>query len=153
MQELFPFETRDDVLHIDRSGQATQARLAAEAAARGRTAVIVARNRDDFAQLSALAQLFTPSLSSGPAGDGTPVWGRGVVQLPQGLLLRRDGSAWAQRMAALYALSFEAPRIVDNKRFPADWATSGIGAACGDDCTHCGRCAEVFRHVCVEPGA
>ncbi|MCR5170790.1 MAG: transcription-repair coupling factor [Desulfovibrio sp.] len=112
MQELFPFETRDDVLHIDRSGQATQARLAAEAAARGRTAVLVARNRDDFAQLSALAQLFTPSLSSGPAGDGTPVWGRGVVQLPQGLLLRRDGSAWAQRMAALYALSFEAPRIV-----------------------------------------
>ena len=46
-----------------------------------------------------------------------------------------------------------APRIVDNKRFPADWATSGIGAACGDDCTRCGRCAEGFRRVCVEPRA
>ena len=46
-----------------------------------------------------------------------------------------------------------APRIVDNRRFPADWATSGIGGLCAGDCTHCGRCAEVFRRVCVEPGA
>ena len=46
-----------------------------------------------------------------------------------------------------------APRIVDNRRFPADWATSGVGALCADDCTRCGRCAEVFRRVCVEPGA
>ena len=45
-----------------------------------------------------------------------------------------------------------APRIVDNRRFPADWATSGIGASCAADCTRCGRCAEVFRRVCVEPG-
>ena len=46
-----------------------------------------------------------------------------------------------------------APRIVDNKRFPADWATGGVGAVCAGDCTGCGRCAEVFRRVCVEPGA
>ena len=44
-----------------------------------------------------------------------------------------------------------APRILDNKRFPADWATSGIGARCAGDCTHCGRCAEVFRRVCRAP--
>ncbi len=40
-----------------------------------------------------------------------------------------------------------APYIIDNKSFPQDWATSGIGAACAENCTHCGRCTEVFRLV------
>ena len=39
------------------------------------------------------------------------------------------------------------PVIIDNKSFPTDWATSGIGAACAQNCTHCGRCAEVFHMV------
>ena len=43
-----------------------------------------------------------------------------------------------------------APRIVDNKRFPVNWATSGVGTTCAADCTHCGRCAAVFRQVVRE---
>ena len=40
-----------------------------------------------------------------------------------------------------------APLLIDNKSFPNDWATSGIGAACAQNCIHCGRCAEVFHMV------
>ncbi len=44
-----------------------------------------------------------------------------------------------------------APLELQNKRFPPDWATSGIGAACAQNCTHCGRCAAVFREICAPP--
>ena len=46
-----------------------------------------------------------------------------------------------------------APRVVDNKSFPADWAVSGVGASCAADCTRCGRCGEVFRRVVRDAGA
>lgn len=46
-----------------------------------------------------------------------------------------------------------APLVVDNKLFPPDWATSGIGATCAADCTRCGRCSDVFRRVCHAPHA
>ena len=39
------------------------------------------------------------------------------------------------------------PLVLDNKSFPEDWATSGVGAVCAGDCRHCGRCTEVFRKV------
>ena len=39
------------------------------------------------------------------------------------------------------------PRVIDNKSFPPDWATSGVGAACAQNCTHCGRCAAMFKQV------
>ncbi|MBR1608180.1 MAG: hypothetical protein IJ678_01020 [Kiritimatiellae bacterium] len=42
-----------------------------------------------------------------------------------------------------------APLVLDNKRFPADWAVSGVGAACAGDCRGCGRCEEIFRRVAV----
>ena len=40
-----------------------------------------------------------------------------------------------------------APLVIDNKSFPNDWATSGIGTVCAQNCTHCGRCTEVFQMV------
>ena len=40
-----------------------------------------------------------------------------------------------------------APLVIDNKSFPNNWATSGIGAACAQNCIHCGRCANVFSLV------
>ena len=43
-----------------------------------------------------------------------------------------------------------APNIIDNKRFPDDWAVSGIGAACAQNCTHCGKCTRIFQQVCVK---
>ncbi len=39
--------------------------------------------------------------------------------------------------------------MIDNRRFPADWAMSGIGAACAQNCRHCGRCTEVLQQVLV----
>ncbi len=40
-----------------------------------------------------------------------------------------------------------APQIIDNKAFPKDWATSGIGNECAMNCTHCGKCAELLKQV------
>ena len=45
-----------------------------------------------------------------------------------------------------------APIIIDNKSFPSDWATSGIGAACAQNCIHCGHCADVFKQVAKRLG-
>ena len=44
---------------------------------------------------------------------------------------------------------FFRPYILDNKRFPADWAESGIGGKCATSCTHCGRCTEALSKVMV----
>ena len=40
-----------------------------------------------------------------------------------------------------------APGIIDNKSFPLDWPTSGVGASCAINCRHCGRCRDVFATV------
>jgi ferredoxin len=45
-----------------------------------------------------------------------------------------------------------APKIIDNKSFPEDWITSGIGGVCANNCSHCGRCSEVLSRVLKERG-
>ncbi len=112
MQTRFPLDTQEAVLHLDRAGLATRARLAAESVARGRTAVLVAGSRESFQALQGLAVLFTPELSARPVPPDTPAWARSVISLPPGLLLRSGPSVWASRLASLYALSLGAPRIV-----------------------------------------
>ena len=42
---------------------------------------------------------------------------------------------------------FFRPDRIDNKSFPADWVTSGIGGLCAINCTHCGRCEKVLEQV------
>ena len=42
---------------------------------------------------------------------------------------------------------FFQPYEIDNKRFPDDWARSGIGSVCGNNCTHCGQCEAVLERV------
>ena len=39
------------------------------------------------------------------------------------------------------------PYRIDNKSFPADWATSGIAGKCAENCTHCGKCEQVLSQV------
>ena len=39
------------------------------------------------------------------------------------------------------------PYRIDNKSFPADWATSGIAGKCAENCTHCGKCEEILEQV------
>ncbi len=40
-----------------------------------------------------------------------------------------------------------APYYIDNKSFPHDFATSGIGGACANNCKHCGRCKDLLDRV------
>ncbi len=40
-----------------------------------------------------------------------------------------------------------APYCIDNKSFPPDFALSGTGGACANNCTHCGKCADVLKQV------
>lgn len=82
MQTRFPLDTQEAVLHLDRAGLATRARLAAESVARGRTAVLVAGSRESFQALQGLAVLFTPELSAEPVPPDTPAWARSVISLP-----------------------------------------------------------------------
>ena len=39
------------------------------------------------------------------------------------------------------------PYRIDNKSFPADWATSGIASTCAENCTHCGKCEQILKQV------
>lgn len=39
------------------------------------------------------------------------------------------------------------PYIFDNKAFPKEWSEGGIAGQCANDCTHCGKCAEVLKLV------
>ena len=43
-----------------------------------------------------------------------------------------------------------APRIVDNKAFPPDFAKTVGACPHANDCRHCGRCAEVLSRVLVQ---
>ena len=40
-----------------------------------------------------------------------------------------------------------APRIIDNKSFPSDFATTIGTCPHANDCRHCGRCADVLARV------
>ena len=40
-----------------------------------------------------------------------------------------------------------APRIIDNKSFPSDFATTTGTCPHANNCRHCGRCADVLAHV------
>ena len=48
-------------------------------------------------------------------------------------------------MDPVHADLFPAP--IQNKAFPKNWATSGIAAACANDCTHCGKCTTLLQQV------
>ncbi|NLG13226.1 MAG: hypothetical protein GX561_03335 [Lentisphaerae bacterium] len=39
--------------------------------------------------------------------------------------------------------------ILENSLFPENWATSGIGAACGQNCVNCGKCQAILDKVTV----
>ena len=97
---------------IRRAGPATLCRIACAAADAGRTAVIVARSRAEFAELRALVTLLTPSLSVDDAPLSRPAWENPCLALPPGLGLRADRDAWGARMAALYGLALGRPRCV-----------------------------------------
>ena len=103
--------SRDGQLDLERSGMATRCRLACEALAQGRGAVLLARNREEFHAARALLTLFLPQLSLGDIPIGRAVWESPCLSLPA-MSQWRDRDSWAARMAALYALAQGGPRCV-----------------------------------------
>lgn len=103
--------SRDGQLYLERSGMATRCRLACEALAQGRGAVLLARNREEFHTARALLTLFLPQLSLGDIPIDQAVWESPCLSLPA-MSQWRDRAFWAARMAALYALAQGAPRCV-----------------------------------------
>lgn len=102
---------RDGQLYLKRSGMATRCRLACEALAQGRGAVLLARNREEFHAARSLLTLFLPQLSLGDIPVGKAVWESPSLSLPP-MSQWRDRDSWAARMAALYALAQGGPRCV-----------------------------------------
>ena len=102
---------RDGQLYLKRSGMATRCRLACEALAQGRGAVLLARNREEFHAARSLLTLFLPQLSLGDIPVGKAVWESPCLSLPP-MSQWRDRDSWAARMAALYALAQGGPRCV-----------------------------------------
>ncbi len=98
-------------IFLERSGMATRCRLACHALANGRTAVLVARGREELHAASALARLFLPALSVGDADMASPLWERPLVVFPR-LRDWSDRDGWSGRVAALYALAQGRPRCV-----------------------------------------
>lgn len=103
--------SRDGQLYLERSGMATRCRLACEALAQGRGAVLFARNREEFHAARALLTLFLPQLSLGDIPIDQAVWESPCLSLPA-MSQWRDRTFWAARMAALYALAQGGPRCV-----------------------------------------
>ena len=98
--------------HWQRSGMASCCRLACAALARGRSSVILVRDREEYTAARALLTLFSPSLSLADMAPDVPAWQLPFAALPAGLLLRRDRDSWARRLAALYSLAQGGPRCL-----------------------------------------
>lgn len=98
--------------HLGRSGLATRCRLALESVAQGRTAVLVARNRDEYGLARGLLTLFCPTLSLAAYPPELPRWNSPISGLPPGVLHLGLGAGWAERIAALFALRRRMPRCV-----------------------------------------
>lgn len=98
--------------HLARSGMATHCRLACRWMAEGHTAVIVVRNRAEFNAARGLTTLFTPELSLGDPPPERPRWKSSIITLPPGALHLGPGTAWPERMAALFALRRHSSRCL-----------------------------------------
>ncbi len=152
-----PFQTFHDNLHGHGDG-----RRPSDAAAAREYDFSFFRCKTHFAAGGAALEDFLRATWIRP--EDVPLWEDAGVSLFKVAIRRHPAPAATLRAYAAYSFdgnlvslmdpdhsSAFAPRIIDNRRFPVDWAVSGIGAACAADCSNCGRCAEVFRQVCVEP--
>ena len=100
-----------------RSGLATLARLATDLLANGRGVALVVRDRDELMAARALMTLFSPTLSMGEStaptsqretvAEGALTEGESAlwVSLPPFTARSANREGWAERLAALYALS------------------------------------------------
>ena len=92
-------------VHIARSGMASRARLAARLLERGRNVVIVTRDAKELNACRALIRLFSPDHSSADIPGSRTTWDDPILVLPPYTPGQKNRIHWAERMAALYALS------------------------------------------------
>ncbi len=105
-------------VRVSRSGPATRARLAARLVQAGRDVVVVARDQAEIGECRALLRLFLPDYSSADLSPAQTVWESAILTVPPYPAGLKGRIHWAERMAALYALSRrDAGRIV---LMPAD---------------------------------
>ncbi len=95
------------VLHVARSGPATQARMAHALRGRGEHVVLVVRNSQELADARGLLTLFTPESSKEEAALDVPAWEQAWTVIPQHPAGSHGRGAWAARIASLYALSLK----------------------------------------------
>ncbi|GHU91616.1 transcription-repair-coupling factor [Deltaproteobacteria bacterium] len=111
MQNTSDLLSGREMLYLQRCGMATRCRLACQALATGRGAVLVTRGREEFNSARALLALFTPVLSQGDVPPARPGFDSPCVSLPPPVLWR-DKTNWASRLTALYALIRGQPRCL-----------------------------------------
>ncbi len=92
--------------HIVHSGMASRCRLALQYMQDGKSSVLLARNREEFAAAKGLLTIFTPDLSQKNPTVTDARWHSPLLFLPSGALHTGHGSAWAERMATFYALQY-----------------------------------------------
>jgi len=103
--------SNDRQIYLERSGMVTRCRLACEALDKGRSVALLARTREEFSTARALAALFSPEISLADPALVRPAWQQPCLGLPP-LSQWQDKASWAARMAALYALSLNRPRVL-----------------------------------------
>jgi len=98
-------------IYLERSGLATRCRLACAAVAAGRSAVLVARDREEYAAARGLLTLFSPELSLADPPPERPVWESPCLGLPTPHQWQ-DAAAWTARLPVFYALTQQRPRCL-----------------------------------------
>lgn len=93
--------------HVNRSGAGGLARLALQLQALGRGVVVVAENQAQLAEYASLLALFAPERSLAEPSPTRVQWEQRFISMPQHPAGLSGKSAWAERMAALYALRQE----------------------------------------------
>lgn len=93
---------------INRSGAATQARLAMACARSGRSSIIVGIKKEFLQAAPGIARVFAPDLSDGPIPLSQPVWERPLLAFPESRHWN-DAEAWIGRLPVFYALSRKKP--------------------------------------------
>ncbi len=95
--------------HLAHSGMTSRCRIALQCLQEGRSAVLIVRNREEFAEARGLLTLFSPDLSQKVSAVTALRWQSPLLFLPPGALHVGLGSAWSDRMATFYALQYAKP--------------------------------------------
>ncbi len=106
MSTLQKILSTTSITQLGRSGLASKAQLALEAVAQGKSSIILVQSREEFNNVRALLQLFTPEISLAAPDIHKPRWQSPILSLPPGVLQTGLTASWADRMAAFYALQY-----------------------------------------------